>query len=142
MEIHGKFLWNELMTSDVPSAVAWYGRRTCVWLPMDIQNEFRAINAKKPIVVDVDLVNVIFSVFDKKGKVIADLDQKEVRIREDDGQQTITNFTLESNVPLAIALLMWRFLPPTNLFNFFEGLLVGISIPLNLRLAFSRFRKI
>ena len=64
-------------------------------------------DAKKPIVVDVDLVNVIFSVFDKKGKVIADLDQKEVRIREDDGQQTITNFTREASVPLAIALA-WR----------------------------------
>lgn len=62
--------------------------------------------AKKPIVVDVDLVNVIFSVFDKKGKVIADLDQKEVRIREDDEQQTITNFTRETDVPLAIALLI------------------------------------
>ena len=43
---------------------------------------------------------------------------------------------------LVIALLMWKFLPPTNLFNFFEGMLVGLSIPLNLRLIFSQSRMV
>jgi Ca-activated chloride channel homolog len=63
-------------------------------------------DSKEPIVVDVDLVNVVFSALDKKGKVIVDLTREEVEIRENDEIQTITNFTQESNVPLAIALLI------------------------------------
>ena len=35
---------NELMMSDVPWAVAWYGRRQCVWLTLNAQDEFNAIN--------------------------------------------------------------------------------------------------
>lgn len=35
---------NELMMSDVPWAVAWYGRRQCVWLTLDAQDEFFALN--------------------------------------------------------------------------------------------------
>jgi hypothetical protein len=35
---------NELMMSDVPWAVAWYGRRQCVWLTPDAQDSFFAIN--------------------------------------------------------------------------------------------------
>jgi hypothetical protein len=34
----------ELMMSDVPWAVAWYGQRQCVWLTMDYQDDFFAIN--------------------------------------------------------------------------------------------------
>ena len=40
---------NELMTSDIPSGVAWYGGRSCVWLPLDDENEFFKVNAFKPI---------------------------------------------------------------------------------------------
>jgi len=35
---------NELMMSDVPWAVAWYGDRQCVWITLDAQDEFFAIN--------------------------------------------------------------------------------------------------
>jgi len=35
---------NELMMSDVPWAVAWYGRRPCVWLTLNAQSDFFAIN--------------------------------------------------------------------------------------------------
>jgi Dolichyl-phosphate-mannose-protein mannosyltransferase len=35
---------DELMMSDVPWAVAWYGHRQCVWLSLDAQTEFFAIN--------------------------------------------------------------------------------------------------
>jgi len=41
---------NELMMSDVPWAVAWYGQRQCVWLTLDWQDEFSAIDKNmKPI---------------------------------------------------------------------------------------------
>jgi 4-amino-4-deoxy-L-arabinose transferase-like glycosyltransferase len=35
---------NELMMSDVPWAVAWYGQRQCVWLSLNTQDDFDAIN--------------------------------------------------------------------------------------------------
>jgi hypothetical protein len=34
---------NELMMSDMPWAVAWYGDRTCVWTPLDTGRSFYAI---------------------------------------------------------------------------------------------------
>jgi hypothetical protein len=40
---------NELMMSDVPWAVAWYGQRQCVWLTLDVQDDFYAINDMKPV---------------------------------------------------------------------------------------------
>ena len=35
---------DELMMSDVPWAVAWYGQRQCVWLTLDAQTDFYAVN--------------------------------------------------------------------------------------------------
>ena len=40
---------NELMMSDIPSGVAWYGGRSCVWLPLNDENEFFKVNALKPV---------------------------------------------------------------------------------------------
>jgi 4-amino-4-deoxy-L-arabinose transferase-like glycosyltransferase len=41
---------DELMMSDVPWAVAWYGNRQSVWLTLDVDQDFYAINDyRKPI---------------------------------------------------------------------------------------------
>ena len=41
---------SELMMSDVPWAVAWYGKRQCIWVTLNAQDEFFAINDyQKPI---------------------------------------------------------------------------------------------
>ena len=41
---------NELMMSDAPWAVAWYGQRQCVWLTLNAEDEFYAINNNlKPV---------------------------------------------------------------------------------------------
>jgi 4-amino-4-deoxy-L-arabinose transferase-like glycosyltransferase len=40
---------NELMASDIPSGVAWYGERSALWLPLDDGNEFFKVSALKPI---------------------------------------------------------------------------------------------
>jgi len=39
----------ELMMSDAPWAVAWYGQRQCVWLTLDAQDDFFAVSNLKPI---------------------------------------------------------------------------------------------
>jgi hypothetical protein len=42
---------DELMMSDVPWAVAWYGQRQCVWLTLNSHDDFNAIHLwMKPIV--------------------------------------------------------------------------------------------
>jgi hypothetical protein len=43
-QIAGWMKEDELMMSDVPWAVAWYGQRQCAWITLDAQDEFFAIN--------------------------------------------------------------------------------------------------
>lgn len=56
--------------------------------------------------VDVDIVNILFSVRDKKGALIGDLQKEDFAIYEDGKQQTIKYFTRESDLPLTIGLLV------------------------------------
>jgi hypothetical protein len=39
----------ELMMSDIPGAVAWYGDRDCAWLTADDDREFNAFNKLEPV---------------------------------------------------------------------------------------------
>jgi hypothetical protein len=43
-QVSGWLKPDELMMSDVPWAVAWYGQRPCLWLTRDAQADFYAIN--------------------------------------------------------------------------------------------------
>jgi Mg-chelatase subunit ChlD len=58
------------------------------------------------LVVHVDLVNVLFTVADRKGKLVTDLEKANLKIFEDNKPQTITNFTRETELPLTIAILI------------------------------------
>jgi hypothetical protein len=40
---------NEALMSDIPGGVAWYGRRSCLWLSLDDENEFFKVNAFKAV---------------------------------------------------------------------------------------------
>ncbi|MGH9429375.1 MAG: VWA domain-containing protein [Terriglobia bacterium] len=60
----------------------------------------------KSLVVNVDLVNVLFTVTDRRGKLVTDLSQKELKLLEDNRVQSITNFSRETDLPLTIALLI------------------------------------
>jgi VWFA-related protein len=55
--------------------------------------------------VNVDLVNVLFTVSDKTGKFITNLPREDFKVFEDDRPQTISNFSNETNLPLSVALL-------------------------------------
>jgi len=65
-----------------------------------------SVSTGKELVIDVDLVNVVFSVLDKKGKAIPDLSQSEISVTEDDATQKVTNFTREGGGPVALAVLI------------------------------------
>ena len=56
--------------------------------------------------VDVDLVNIVFTVTDEKGRFITDLERDDFTVYEDDVGQEIRNFHTETNLPLRIALLI------------------------------------
>ncbi|MBL8210107.1 MAG: VWA domain-containing protein [Bryobacterales bacterium] len=58
------------------------------------------------IKVDVDLVNVLFSVRDKKGTLIPALTKDDFQVFEDGKEQKISSFTRESDLPLTIGLLV------------------------------------
>ena len=56
--------------------------------------------------VNVDLVNILFTVADRKGKFVTNLKKGDFKVFEDEKPQSITNFSSESDLPLTIALLV------------------------------------
>jgi VWFA-related protein len=56
--------------------------------------------------VNVDLVNVLASVRDKRGGLVANLEKKDFNIFEDGKSQEIKYFTRETDLPLTIGLLV------------------------------------
>ena len=56
--------------------------------------------------VEVDLVNIYFTVCNSKGRTIADLGRESFSVFEDGTPQTITNFSQESDVPLTMVLVI------------------------------------
>jgi VWFA-related protein len=57
-------------------------------------------------IVEVNLVNILFTVADRRGKFVTNLRKEDFRVFEDDKLQIITNFSSETNLPLTIALLV------------------------------------
>jgi VWFA-related protein len=60
----------------------------------------------EPIRVDVNLVSVLASVRGKSGALIGNLDKGDFKIFEDGKEQTIKNFSRETDLPLTIGLLV------------------------------------
>src|ERR1035437_4624935 len=58
------------------------------------------------IQVDVTRVNLLFTVTDKKGRFITDLDKKDFEVVEGKRRQTISEFTAESDLPLRLGILI------------------------------------
>jgi VWFA-related protein len=58
------------------------------------------------IKVDVDLVNVLCNVYDKRGVLMTGLSQEDFEVREDGKQQQLRYFARETNLPLTVALLV------------------------------------
>jgi VWFA-related protein len=65
-----------------------------------------ADEAPPTIQVDVNLVNVLASVRDKRGGLVANLDQRDFSIFEDGKPQDIKYFARETDLPLTIGLLI------------------------------------
>ncbi|MBZ5514641.1 MAG: VWA domain-containing protein [Acidobacteriia bacterium] len=60
----------------------------------------------KTIKVRVELVNVLFTVTDKKNRLVLDLTKDDLHVLEDNKPQAIRFFSRESDLPLRIAILI------------------------------------
>src|SRR5579872_6904582 len=58
------------------------------------------------IKVDVNVVNVLCTVSDKRGALITDLKKENFEVRENGRKQEIRYFARETDLPLTIAMLM------------------------------------
>ena len=71
------------------------------------QQDPPAANPQDQVIkVDVDLVNIFFSVKTKKGELIPNLEKDNFTIKEDGKQQTIKNFSRETDLPITLGLLI------------------------------------
>jgi Ca-activated chloride channel family protein len=65
-----------------------------------------ALTVDHPLSIEVDRVNVLFTVMNPRGKLITKLRPDDFKVFEDDQPQNITNFATETDLPLNIALLI------------------------------------
>ena len=86
---------DELMMSDVPWAVAWYGDRQCVWLTLNTQNDFFAINDNMKPVLALYLTPATMD-----GKFISDW----VRAGEQSWGNFIVQAVLQNQIPQGFPL--------------------------------------
>ena len=70
--------------------------------PSSVQNQ----QAVGQIKVRVNLVNVLFTVVDKKNRLISDLGKNDFRVYEDGKPQKILFFGRETNLPLRVGILI------------------------------------
>src|SRR5579862_112434 len=67
---------------------------------------FSQAEEPSPIHVDVDLVNVLCTVSDKRGALITDLTKDDFEVRENGKKREIRYFTRETDLPLTVAMLV------------------------------------
>ena len=75
-------------------------------LPLGAQAPAPTPKAESKIEIEVPRVPLLFTVSDKKGRFITDLQQKDFRIRDNKKQQEVLAFARESNLPLRIGILI------------------------------------
>ena len=64
------------------------------------------VRLEDTLAVDVDRVNVLFTVADGKGRLVRKLGKNDFTVYEDDRIQSISNFSTEADLPLNIAFLV------------------------------------
>jgi VWFA-related protein len=78
---------------------------SAVLIPGFLVAQQKATQEPQTLSVNVELVNVLFTVSDKSGKFITNLPKDDFKVFEDEQQQKISNFSNETNLPLSVALL-------------------------------------
>src|SRR5947208_10089440 len=98
-----KLLWSALACAPVCLGLALWAQKA----PSAPQAPAPAeTGGDTPITLDVTRVNILFTVTDKKGRFITDLDKPDFDVIENKKQQVIQQFTAESDLPLRLAVLI------------------------------------
>ena len=75
--------------------------------PPNVTDVNRTFNTASPnLVVNVDLVNVQFTVRDERGKQVTRLEPSSLRLFEDEHPQTIRYFSQETDLPSTVGILL------------------------------------
>src|SRR5438876_6972522 len=111
--------YNQLFMKALTSALMLAALLSSIALGQKTQQKGQQRQPQKPVVeaparagddqtlsVNVDLVNILFTVADRRGKFVTNLKKDDFRVFEDERPQTITNFSSETDLPLTIALLV------------------------------------
>jgi Ca-activated chloride channel family protein len=77
-----------------------------VWICVGLLASALLAAAPQTLKVNVDLVNVLFSVTDQNGRFVPGLTKDDFTIEEDGKKQTIAQFSRENTQPLTIGLLI------------------------------------
>src|SRR6476619_8374128 len=79
-------------------------------IPVAAQNQKVPVpidpNADTRITLDVNRVNMLFTVSDKKGRFVTDLKREDFEITEEKKPQQIVEFVAETDLPLRLAVLI------------------------------------
>lgn len=87
----------DLLMSDMPWAVAWYGRRDCVWLPANVAEGFHAVNSIRP-------VNALYlTALTLDQRLVSELLEGEDRIWGDFAANAVVRREIPDNFPLKFA---------------------------------------
>jgi Ca-activated chloride channel family protein len=70
------------------------------------QEQPQKLEGQKPIVQVVNLVDVLFTVLNRRNKLVTDLTQEDFRIFDEGQQQAIRFFSRQSDLPLRVGVLM------------------------------------
>jgi hypothetical protein len=74
--------------------------------PPQPQQPVQEIDESERIRLDVTRVNVLFTISDKRGRFVTDLDKEQFEIFEGKNRQQILEFVRESDLPLRLAILI------------------------------------
>jgi VWFA-related protein len=92
-------VWLAVAIIGVCSVAAWAQQKPQAPAPAGDETQTR-------IILDVTRVNMLFTVTDKKGRFVTDLGKTDFEVIENKKQQTIQEFTAETDLPLRLAILI------------------------------------
>ncbi|MCC6343729.1 MAG: VWA domain-containing protein [Bryobacterales bacterium] len=82
------------------------GMGVLVWAQAPAKPEPPVSDPQSRITLDVTRVNILYTVSDKKGRFVTNLDKEDFEVFENKKKQNILEFTAESDLPLRLALLI------------------------------------
>jgi Ca-activated chloride channel family protein len=74
--------------------------------PSSTQEQEPVLNSQTTIKIPVNLVDVLFTVLNRRNKLVADLEKQDFRVFDDNAPQDIRYFSKQSDLPLRIGMLL------------------------------------